>query len=215
MSPNDNEPPAQPTATGDNEPTAIVQPPTVAASDLAWSLDGDGDTATSTPRSWRSVGFAAGVGVLGAVVAASVITAIGMEDKTGSEEPPGTVMTDEMQLPPPPAPSTVTVTAAPLPTVTVEANPSRPSNGRTDVFIVCPDGHEGVIGGHTTCAFAENVRRIFYATGMANNFTAFSPVTGRAYQMTCVGRYPAYFTDGSMMISTRCYGGDNAEVIIW
>ncbi|WP_459965760.1 hypothetical protein [Mycobacterium avium] len=50
---------------------------------------------------------------------------------------------------------------------------------------------------------------------MANTFVAYSPVTGNGYQITCVGRYPAYFTDGSTKISTRCYGGDNAEVVIW
>ena len=50
---------------------------------------------------------------------------------------------------------------------------------------------------------------------MSNNFTAYSPVTGEGYEMTCVGRYPAYFSDGSTMISTRCYGGDNAEVVVW
>jgi hypothetical protein len=83
------------------------------------------------------------------------------------------------------------------------------------VFTICPDGHEGVVGGHTTCAFAANVRQTFYATGMSNSFTAFSPVTGEPYQMTCVGRYPAYFSDGSTMISTRCYAGENAEVVIW
>jgi hypothetical protein len=77
------------------------------------------------------------------------------------------------------------------------------------------DGHEGVVGGHTTCAFAANVRQTFYATGMSNHFRAFSPVTGDGYQMTCVGGYSAYFSDGSTMISTRCYGGDNAEVVIW
>ncbi len=42
-----------------------------------------------------------------------------------------------------------------------------------------------------------------------------SPIAGAGYEMTCVGRYPAYFNDGSTKISTRCHGGDNAEVIIW
>lgn len=122
---------------------------------------------------------------------------------------------------PPPA---VTVTAPPPVTVTqtAAAAPSRssdsvalPPSGGTDVFTICPDGHEGVVGGHTSCAFAENVRQTFYATGMSKQFTAFSPVTGDGYTMTCVGRYPAYFSDGSTKVSTRCYGGDNAEVVIW
>lgn len=115
------------------------------------------------------------------------------------------------------------MTAQPAPTVTVTPPPTTvtaqaalpPATGRTDVFTICPDGHEGVVGDHTTCAFAANVRQIFYATGMSSNFTAFSPVTGDGYEMTCVGRYPAYFSDGSTKVSTRCYGGDNAEVVIW
>lgn len=110
-------------------------------------------------------------------------------------------------------PSTVTVTPT-APTVTVQVAPP-PASGNTDIFNICPDGHEGVVGGHTSCAFAANVRQIFYASGMSNNFTAFSPVTGDGYEMTCVGRYTAYFNDGSMKVSTRCYGGDNAEVVIW
>jgi hypothetical protein len=94
-------------------------------------------------------------------------------------------------------------------------NETEEGPGGTDVFSMCPDGHEGVVGGHTSCAFAANVRQIFYASGMSNNFTAYSPVTGDGYEMTCVGRYRAYFNDGSTTISTRCYGGDNAEVVVW
>ncbi|ODR07300.1 hypothetical protein BHQ21_09610 [Mycobacterium sherrisii] len=108
----------------------------------------------------------------------------------------------------------MTVTPPPA-TVTAEAAPPPPPDTGRDVFTICPDGNEGVVGGRTTCAFAANVRRTFYATGMSNNFTAFSPVTGVGYEMTCVGRYPAYFSDGSTKISTRCYGGDNAQVVIW
>ncbi|GJO33251.1 hypothetical protein NJB1507_44810 [Mycobacterium marinum] len=225
MSPDDDESPDPPTATTDGEATTIAPPPTVVASELAWSLDDDSTAATTTPRSWRSVWTVAGLGVLGAAAAAGVIAAIGVGKDTGSVQgAPGPDTTEETALLPPPpagaasppsAPATVTVTPTPLPTITVEANPRPPPNGRTDIFTVCPDGHEGVVGGHTTCAFAQNVRSIFYATGMANTFTAFSPVTGKAYKMNCVGRYPAYFTDGSMMISTRCYGANNAEVVIW
>lgn len=230
MPPDDDEPPDQPTVTGDGDATTVIPPPTVAASELAWSLDDNDGTATATPRSWRSAWVVAGVGVLCAAGAVAAIAAFGLGSETGPEAAPRTG-TVESTMPPaalppittpapaaapsPPPPSTVTVTPESPPTVTVEADPPPPLSGGTDVFTICPDGHEGVVGGHTTCAFAENVRRIFFATGMANNFTAFSPVTGDAYKMTCVGGYPAYFTDGTTMISTHCYGGDNAEVVIW
>jgi hypothetical protein len=84
-----------------------------------------------------------------------------------------------------------------------------------DVFDMCPDGREGVVGGHTTCDFAENVRSAFYASGMMHNFVAYSPVTGERYEMDCEGMYPAQFRTGETLKSTRCYGGDDAEVVIW
>lgn len=102
---------------------------------------------------------------------------------------------------------------APPPAQSRSAPAALPPN--TDIFNICPDGHEGVVGGHTSCAFAVNVRQAFYATGMSNHFTALSPITGDGYDITCVGRYTAYFDDGSTKVSTRCYGGDNAEVVIW
>jgi hypothetical protein len=114
-------------------------------------------------------------------------------------DPPGIIRTQSAPAPP-------------APTVTVTPPPTADGN---DIFTICPDGHEGVVGGRTTCAFAANVRQIFYASGMSNHFTAYSPVTGDGYEMTCVGRYPAYFSDGSTKVSTRCYGGDNAQVVIW
>lgn len=86
---------------------------------------------------------------------------------------------------------------------------------QADVFVMCPSGREGVVGGHTSCAFAENVRAAFYASGMNNIVTAYSPVTGERYTMACTGRYPAYFNTGETLISTRCYGGANAEVVLW
>lgn len=88
---------------------------------------------------------------------------------------------------------------------------------RADVFMVCPDGHEGVVGGHTTYAFAENVRRAFYASGMSDDIVAFSPATVDRYEMSCFGHYLARFTEGEEHIATHCVGGDNdsAEVVIW
>lgn len=91
------------------------------------------------------------------------------------------------------------------------------ASARADAFMVCPDGHQGVVGGHTTCAFAENVRRAFYASGMNDEIVAYSPATLDRYEMTCFGHYLATFNDGEQHISTHCIGGDNntAEVVIW
>lgn len=84
-----------------------------------------------------------------------------------------------------------------------------------DVFDICPGGGEGVVGGHTTCAFADNVRSAFFASGGSPDFLAYSPVTGERYEMTCAGRYSAHFSDGQVLNSTHCYAGDDAEVVIW
>jgi hypothetical protein len=86
-----------------------------------------------------------------------------------------------------------------------------------DVFTICPSGYEGVVGGHTTCAFADNVRRVFYASGMSRDIIAYSPATGERYEMICVGGYRANFDTGGSLIATQCFGGDNdnAEVVVW
>jgi len=85
-----------------------------------------------------------------------------------------------------------------------------------DVFDMCPGGHEGVVGGHTTCDFADNVQSAFYACGMCHEFPAYSPVTGERYEMSCEGMYPARFSDGEVLKSTRCYTeASDAEVVIW
>jgi hypothetical protein len=220
------------TAGAADDATTVVPPPTEAASPHAWSYE---EPATVVlPRPWRSVWVMAGIGLLCGVVVAFAIFGVvalvsdgnGGKRETNATTPvvpnvaPSSLPTASpagVAQPPPTVivqpPPTVTATPPPT-TVTAQAAPP-PATGGTDVFTICPGGHEGVVGGRTTCAFAANVRQIFYATGMSNHFTAFSPVTGDGYEMTCVGRYPAYFSDGSTKMSTRCYGGDNAQVVIW
>jgi hypothetical protein len=215
-----------------DDPTTVVPASAEAAHSHAWS--NEEPTTEVLPRPWRSVWMIAGIGLLCGVVIAFAIFGVVALVSTGNDGKRESVPTTTLlpaaapsslptaspagvAQPPPtvivqPAP-TVTVTPPPA-TVTAQAAPP-PASGGADVFTICPDGHEGVVGGHTTCAFAANVRQTFYATGMSNKFTAFSPVTGNGYEITCVGRYPAYFTDGSTKVSTRCYGGDGAEVVIW
>lgn len=222
--------------------TELVAPLTVPAAELAWS---DEDANAGGDYSWgRAAERASIIVIAGAAVAVVVglLTWLGfylyaqskptaVPDSTHpvtiapaaalptitavpapAVAPPVTVT---VTPPPAPAPATVTVQAAPPPAPPVKPVPAIPPPAGTTIFSICPDGHEGVVGGHTSCAFAENVRRVFYNSGMANTFTAYSPVTSDAYEMTCAGRYPAYFEDGSTKVSTRCYGGDNAEVVIW
>jgi hypothetical protein len=204
---------------GDAE-TELVPPATAAAPDLAWSSEAK--TEEIGRQSWRlTSGYAAMLlactGVLALGIGVAVWALVHMHDapRRPPSPPVSTPTSSAPTTSPAAAPPTVTVTPAPPVTVTAQAAPPPPAASGTDVFTTFPDGHEGVVGGHTSCAFAANVRQMFYVTGMSSNFTAFSPITGDEYQMTCVGKYRAYFTDGSTMISTRCYGGDNAEVVIW
>lgn len=231
MTADDDDADGQPdTVAAGNDETTIVPPPTESGpTQQAWSLDEE-DTKPVEHHPWGLAwGQAAAFLAVGAVIATvtAVVSWALTHDKSSSHSlPPAptttAIPTVAVTVATAPQPSTVTVQASPstvtVPaptTVTTQAAALPPANGGTDVFTTCPDGREGVVGGRTTCAFAANVRQIFYASGMSNNFTAFSPVTGEGYEMTCVGRYPAYFSDGSTKVSTRCYGGDNAEVVIW
>jgi hypothetical protein len=85
------------------------------------------------------------------------------------------------------------------------------------VFDICPSGYEGVVGGHTSCPFADNVRRAYFASGRNNDVIAYSPVIGDRYDMTCWGNYSASFSNGRTLVATLCSGGDNnsAAVVVW
>jgi hypothetical protein len=84
-----------------------------------------------------------------------------------------------------------------------------------DDFVLCPDGHEGVVGDHTSCPFAENVRKGFFVQNQPEHFTAYSPVTGEGYEMGCNGPDLVRFIDGAVVTGFRCYGGNGAEVVVW
>lgn len=84
-----------------------------------------------------------------------------------------------------------------------------------DDFVMCPDGHEGVVGDHTTCAFAENVRKGFFLLHQPAHFTAYSPVTGQPYAMECGDLSAVHFVGGAVVNGVRCVGGERAEVVIW
>lgn len=121
-----------------------------------------------------------------------------------------------------PAAQTAPEQAAAAPTVTetktVAAEPPpAPAESASQTFVICGDGREGVVGGHTSCLFAENVRRAFFAADDGSEIVAYSPVTGERYEMTCTAGFRANFSDGSHRVATRCVGGDNesAEVVIW
>jgi len=81
------------------------------------------------------------------------------------------------------------------------------------VFQICPSGNVGVMGGHTSCQFAEIVRGGYYHDG--NRFLAYSPVTNQVYAVSCVPGYMAYFNNGSSRISVHCFAGNNARVVVW
>lgn len=84
-----------------------------------------------------------------------------------------------------------------------------------DTFTMCPGGHAGVVGNRTSCEFANSVADAFYACGMCHQFNAYSPETQVTYPMVCGPMRPADFPDGDVLKSVNCYGGDQAEVVVW
>lgn len=72
-------------------------------------------------------------------------------------------------------------------TTTVQATTPPPSPSGTSTVGNADCGGELTTGPHTSCPFAQNVRRTYFAQGGGNiTITAFSPVTGQSYTMTCV-----------------------------
>ena len=88
-----------------------------------------------------------------------------------------------------------------------------PSANAGPTFDVCPSGSSGVIGGHTSCPFADIVAGGYYQHGSA--FYAYSPATGQTYGVTCTSGYLAHFTNGHTHLAARCFAGTNAQVVVW
>lgn len=90
-----------------------------------------------------------------------------------------------------------------------------PAHAESFVFDICPSGHDGVVGGHTSCPFADNVRQAYFASGGSSYVIAYSPITGERYEMFCHGNYAITFSNGRTVLATRCDGGDDATVVVW
>ena len=88
-----------------------------------------------------------------------------------------------------------------------------PANAYTSTFMVCPSGHTGVVvGTPTSCPFADNVRRAWFNQN-TNPVLAYSPVTQGTYWMSCS---PSTETVSGIVVNGwTCYGGNDAEVVIW
>lgn len=81
-------------------------------------------------------------------------------------------------------------------------------------FIVCPSGLSGIASTVTSCPFADNVRRGYFAHG-SSSIAAYSPVTGQVYDMSCVPGFIAHFDDGETKTAVNCFGGIDAAVVVW
>lgn len=203
-----------------NDETELSPSETPTEHAFAWSLD---DTIPYLASSQRTTLW---LRICAAVAAASVAALIGvlvfvLHGRSGSG-PSDQAGPARSETPAAQTPVAVSPAAVPTETVTKTISPppapaeAAPASDQT-TFVICGDGREGVVGGHTTCLFAENVRRAFYAGSGSSDVVAFSPVTGDRYEMTCSSGFRANFDDGSHRIATRCIGGDNdsAEVVIW
>jgi hypothetical protein len=83
-----------------------------------------------------------------------------------------------------------------------------------DVFIACPSGRDGVATAVTSCEFADNVRRAYFAQ-YGPVVLAYSPVTGSVYDMQCASGFTAHMDNGLVVDAVRCVGGNNAVVVLW
>lgn len=90
---------------------------------------------------------------------------------------------------------------------------SAPTAAADPAFSICPSGSSGVIGEHTSCAFADVVAGGYYRHG--SEFNAYSPVTGQWYRVECVSGYLANFTNGAQFLAARCFAGNDAQVVVW
>jgi hypothetical protein len=84
------------------------------------------------------------------------------------------------------------------------------------VFDMCPSGMVGgVAGTPTSCPFADNVRRSYFANG-GPFIEAYSPVTDESYVMDCTdAHFIAHLSDGETHPGVLCTGGNDAAVVIW
>lgn len=77
--------------------------------------------------------------------------------------------------------------------------------------------HSGGVTPVTSCPFAEDVRAHYVSQptrGVPVDITAYSPVTGESYDMTCE---PGIVTrgDGVEVPGVECSGGNAAVVLLW
>jgi hypothetical protein len=81
-------------------------------------------------------------------------------------------------------------------------------------FAICPSHHAGVIDGTpTSCPFADNIRAGWYANAGVNPFLVYSPVTEESYPVACVASVEN--VSGVVINGWTCYGGHDAEAVIW
>ena len=72
-------------------------------------------------------------------------------------------------------------------------------------FTICPSGESGVSTDDTSCAFADNVRRAWYSQP-GTIVTAYSPVTGLAYEMQCTSTATTFWYEAKRCVGVNGYG---------
>ena len=108
--------------------------------------------------------------------------------------------------------TTVTETVTPTPEsrpVLVEGD--NPGNG---VFVTCGIGGSGIVTKVTSCPFAVNVKQE-YSKNPSTIVYAHSPVTNQDYDMRCETGFTARLKSGLEVDAVRCFGGNNAVVVIF
>ena len=124
-----------------------------------------------------------------AIVAAGAVA--GCTSSTTVKEIPVAAPTSQTATPAPAATRTVTAPAASAPPAAAQAAPAAPAAGLS--YCGSPADQGGIsVNSHTSCPFAENVEAAWESSGGASTVTAYSPVTGLTYTLSCTASGTGY-----------------------
>jgi hypothetical protein len=119
-----------------------------------------------------------------AIVAAGAVAGCSGGTTTVREVPVAASSSAHAATPAPAATKTVTAPAASTPARPAAPAPAAPAAGLANCG--SPPDQGGIsVNSHTSCPFAENVRSAWESSGGASSVTAYSPVTGMTYTLSC------------------------------
>jgi hypothetical protein len=136
-------------------------------------------------------GIIAGAVSAMAVVASGAVAGCAGSTTTVREVPVAASSASHASTPAPAATKTVTAPATSAPARPAASPPPAPAGGLASCGSPADQGGISV-NAHTSCPFAENVRSAWESSGGASSVTAYSPVTGMSYTLSCAASGAGY-----------------------